>query len=205
MTIRKTSKSPGEKRRQAIIDAAYSLFVEKGYPAVTVDEIIKISGGSKTTLYKFFGSKEGVLKAVTETLAKKMLKEIAHASSTDGNPREELKRIGLNLSKLVLSAEAINQYRLAVVNAMIYPDIAMLWYESGPRTTFEGVAEYLEKETAAGRLKVRNPMRAAHFLLGMIFFKDNLTMSIGAKAPPESEMEAIVNEAVDVFLAAYVS
>jgi len=186
-----------------MLDAAYSLFVEKGYAAVTVDEIIKISGGSKTTLYKLFGSKEGILKAVTETLAKKMLTEIELASVSAGTPREDLRRIGLSLSKLVLSSEAINQYRLAVANAMTFPDMAMLWYESGPRTTFEGVAEYLKKETTAGRLKVRNPMRAALFFLGMMFFKDNITMSVGAEAPPESEMDAIVTEAVEVFLAAY--
>jgi len=186
-----------------MLEAAYSLFVEKGYAAVTVDEIIKISGGSKTTLYKLFGSKEGILKAVTETLANKMLSEIKLVSTSAKSPREELKRIGLRLSKLILSAEAINQYRLAVTNAMAFPEIAMLWYQFGPRTTFEGLADFLEKETASGRLKVPNPPRAALFFLGMIFFKDNIAMSIGAEAPTESEMDAVVSEAVEVFLAAY--
>jgi AcrR family transcriptional regulator len=203
MTTRKTANSAAEKRRQAMIDAAYALFVEKGYATVTVDEIIKISGGSKSTLYNLFGSKDGILKAVTETLADKMLTEIELESSSQKPPREELSRIALSLSKLILSSEAINQYRLAVANAITFPDMAMLWYESGPKTTIEGVAKYLKKATAAGRLKVRNPMQAAQFFLGMIFFKDNITMSIGAEAPLESEINAVVTEAVEVFLAAY--
>ena len=65
--------SAGNQRREAIVEAAYTLFMERGYESVSMDHIIGIAGGSKATLYKFFGSKEGVLKAVIASLADKML------------------------------------------------------------------------------------------------------------------------------------
>ena len=89
------------------------------------------------------------------------------------------------------------------MNAKIIPGLSQLWYNCGPKTTFDGFAAYLETEKAAGRLKIDNPRRAALFFLGMIIFKDNLAMSIGADPPSKKEMEDVVTEAVEVFLAAY--
>jgi TetR/AcrR family transcriptional repressor of mexJK operon len=185
------------------MEAAMSLFMEKGYAAVTMDEIISVAGGSKSSLYNYFGNKEGVLKAVVESLADDMLQEINIPFHSYQTPREALNRIGLRVSKLILSANASNQYRIAISNSNVFPDTSRIWYESGPERTFDGLAEYLKRENSAGRLQVDNPKRAALFFLGMIVFKDHLTMSIGFDPPPESEMKEIVKEAVDVFLSAY--
>ena len=53
-----------EERRAAIIAAAHELFVENGYDAVSLTAIVRKSGGSLATLYKLFGSKEGLLLAI---------------------------------------------------------------------------------------------------------------------------------------------
>jgi hypothetical protein len=42
----RVTNTAGERRRQAILDAAWSLFLEKGYPAVSVDEIISVSSSA---------------------------------------------------------------------------------------------------------------------------------------------------------------
>ncbi|UCF31142.1 MAG: TetR/AcrR family transcriptional regulator [bacterium] len=193
----------GEKRRKAILDAAWSLFLEKGYAAVSVDEIIRASGGSKSSLYKYFGSKEGILKELIESFAEDMLTEVKLPFPLDKTPEATLKRIGLRIGGMALSPFAINQYRLAVSNANPFPEIARMWYEFGPKKTFDGLAEYMEKVAEAGKLTIKNPERAALFFFGMIIFKDNMAMSIGAPPPTEAELEEIVDEAVRVFLAAY--
>ena len=203
MDKRQPGKSAAERRRQAMMEAAYALFIEKGYAAVTVDDIIQRSGGSKSSLYKFFGNKEGVLSAVIEDLAHEMLDEVRIIASSDKTIREELLNIGFTIGRLALSANAINQYRLAIANAAPYPDLSRLWFEKGPGTTFAGLAEYLKNETAEGRLKIDNPERAAQFFLGMIICKDNILMSIGDPGPSDAELREIVNDAVDLFLAAY--
>jgi AcrR family transcriptional regulator len=193
----------GQKRRGEMIEAAYSLFIDKGYASVSVDDIIGVSGGSKSSLYKYFGSKEGILKAVVESLADDMLKRIDVDFSARGTPREALNRIGMVLVDLALSENAINQHRHAVSHAKAFPDVAKLWYESGPRRTMEGIADFLEKEAAAGRLRVANPRRAALFFAGMIIFHDNMRLLVCLPRPKRSELKEMVSEAVEVFLAAY--
>lgn len=192
-----------EKRRKAMLEAAYDLFVEKGYGSVSVDEIIKVSGGSKSTLYKFFGSKEGIMKAVVESLAEEMLQQIRVEPPPGKTIREVLIGIGDTLADLALSDNAINQHRLAVNNARTFPDVARLWYETGPKTTFDGITEVFAKETARGRLKVDNPEHAAWFFGGMVIFKENMNRLIGAPCPKKAEMKAWVEETVDAFLKIY--
>lgn len=55
-----------ENKRDAIMKCALELFAEKGYDAVSPNEIVEKVGVTKPTLYYFFGSKEGLL----ETLLK---------------------------------------------------------------------------------------------------------------------------------------
>ena len=117
-----------------------------------VDEIIRVSGGSKSSLYKFFGSKENILKEIIESLAEDMLREIDFPVTEDQPPEVTHKRIGLHIGSMALSTFAVNQYRLAVSNANLFPKIARLWYESGPGKVFSGLTKYIwqGKMQAAG-------------------------------------------------------
>jgi AcrR family transcriptional regulator len=167
-----------EQRRQAILDAAHSLFLSKGYAAVSVDEIVRASGGSKSAVYKFFGGKKGLLEAVTESLAAKMLSEMDIERTGGMDVRDSLHAMSLKLIGLILSEAAITQYRLAI-------------------------ARYLKKEVDAGRLRIKNCKLAADLFLGMLICKYNIAMSIGESAPTPKQMKQIVSEAVDIFLSAY--
>jgi len=51
-------------RRQAILDAAEALFLEYGYPSVSLSTIVQRSGGSLATIYQMFGNKQGLLHAI---------------------------------------------------------------------------------------------------------------------------------------------
>jgi AcrR family transcriptional regulator len=193
----------GRKRRTEMIEAGYSLFMEKGYASVSIDDIIRVSGGSKSSVYKYFGSKEGILKAVIESLADDMLREIRMEFPTGGSPRETMTRIGMVLVDLALSDNAINQHRHAVSHAKAFPDVAKLWYESGPKKGMDGLAEFLEKEVAAGRLRIPDPRRAALLFAGMIIFHENMRLLVCLPRQKKSELRSMVSEAVEVFLAAY--
>ncbi|EJD6088430.1 TetR/AcrR family transcriptional regulator [Acinetobacter baumannii] len=50
----------GIERRLALLLSATELFLEKGYDAVSLDDIVNHAGGSKTSIYKYFGNKDGL-------------------------------------------------------------------------------------------------------------------------------------------------
>jgi AcrR family transcriptional regulator len=55
-----------EETRVRIIESAHALFSENGYPNVSLDEIAEGAGVSRQTVYVQFGSKQGVLEALSE-------------------------------------------------------------------------------------------------------------------------------------------
>jgi AcrR family transcriptional regulator len=56
--------------RDRLLDAAYALFCQHGINAVGVDAIVEKAGTAKTTLYKLFGSKYGLVEEVLNTEGK---------------------------------------------------------------------------------------------------------------------------------------
>ncbi|MDO8189360.1 helix-turn-helix domain-containing protein [Conexibacter sp. JD483] len=54
----------GADRRQAILDAALAVFLERGFDAATIEAVRDRSGASTGSIYHFFGSKERLAAAL---------------------------------------------------------------------------------------------------------------------------------------------
>src|SRR6266567_3099344 len=52
------------ERRQLLLDAAESVFLESGYSSASMDDIARRAGMSKKTLYRLFETKESLFAAV---------------------------------------------------------------------------------------------------------------------------------------------
>lgn len=63
----KRQQQAGETR-QAMIDAARRLFAEVGYQATTIDAIAEEAGVSSPTVYAVFGSKRGLMLAISDDM-----------------------------------------------------------------------------------------------------------------------------------------
>jgi AcrR family transcriptional regulator len=54
------------RTRAAVVDAARTLFLERGYAATTIEAISGLSDTPQATVYRLFSSKLGILKAVLD-------------------------------------------------------------------------------------------------------------------------------------------
>ncbi|HEX5946937.1 MAG TPA: helix-turn-helix domain-containing protein, partial [Acidimicrobiales bacterium] len=52
--------------RAAVVEAARSLFLERGYGATTIDAISDLADVPAATVYRLFSSKHGILKALLD-------------------------------------------------------------------------------------------------------------------------------------------
>src|SRR5512143_547833 len=192
---------PGDRRRTAMMDAAWKLFMQKGYVAVSLDEVIRTSGGSKSSIYEFFGSKEGLFLAIIEDITAKIVSDM-RLPDTEGMPtREALRRIGFALGRDILSEQGIGLYWLSVSISRKFPKVARGFYESGPRTPQRALANFLAKEGKTARLKIKDPLRASEVFHALLLDFTHLAMSLNVRsAPSGKELKKIVDEAVDLFL-----
>ena len=76
---------------ERILATALDLFAVKGYDATAVREICEAAGITKPTLYHFYGSKDGVLRALVSTGFERFRRLVDSSLATPGSFRERTK------------------------------------------------------------------------------------------------------------------
>ena len=69
----------GQQRREQLLNVGRKLFAEKGFEAVTVEEIAAKAGVSKPVVYEHFGGKEGLYAVVVDRETNYLLESISEA------------------------------------------------------------------------------------------------------------------------------
>lgn len=91
----------GQERREQLLDVGRKLFAEKGFEAVSVEEIAAKAGVSKPVVYEHFGGKEGLYAVVVDREMTYLLLSISEAlgdlKDSSSNARVLLERAGFAL------------------------------------------------------------------------------------------------------------
>lgn len=86
----------GQERRAQLLDVGRQLFAQKGFEAVSVEEIAAKAGVSKPVVYEHFGGKEGLYAVVVDREMNTLLSAIS-AALTAGGTRALLEQAGMAL------------------------------------------------------------------------------------------------------------
>jgi len=86
----------GRERREQLILVGRQLFADKGFEAVTVEEIAATAGVSKPVVYEHFGGKEGLYAVVVDREMNQLLTSISGALQGT-HPRQLLEQAGMAL------------------------------------------------------------------------------------------------------------
>ena len=84
------STARGRERYARIVAAAEQLFAERDYHDVSINEIVRISGGSLATIYKWFGGKDELLYAILLRRIQFVQETIARYSFSGASLDEDL-------------------------------------------------------------------------------------------------------------------
>jgi len=90
-----------EELPDRLMDAAFELFIERGFADTTMDEIAKRAGASTKTLYSRFANKMEILQAVVERNVERTI--VTHVRSfalspETSTPRDYLFKLGLQVA-----------------------------------------------------------------------------------------------------------
>lgn len=83
----------GARSREAVLDAAERLMAEHGYQAATVAVLVDKAGIPPSSIYHYFGSKEGVLLAVMERGAERFFEALPDLDRRLGSQTEHLQAL----------------------------------------------------------------------------------------------------------------
>jgi AcrR family transcriptional regulator len=189
-------------KNEAILDAALEVMSERGLFA-SLEEIARRAGVSKQTIYNHYGSRAELMRALSE----RRVAEITAALVTPGAeafPERALADYGRALLGLLLRPRTIGLMRLAAAAAGESSDLSRAMYEHGTKASRARLARFLEREHAAGRLEVPNPMAAAEMFGGMVVGSLQTAFMLGAVTEiTEAEIDEIAREAARRFMRAF--
>jgi TetR/AcrR family transcriptional regulator, mexJK operon transcriptional repressor len=196
------------RKRRAILAAATTLFLSKGYLATSMDQIAEAASVSKQTVYKQFAGKQSLFREiVTSTVAEvsdPVAEQIAGLSaSTD--PTAGLQGLARALLAQVIQPQVMQLRRLIIGEASRFPELGRLFYDSGPGRTIDALAATFESLAARGTLRLQDPQLAAeHFNWLIMSAPLNRVMLCGdIEQPTQTEIDRYADTGTQAFLAAY--
>jgi TetR/AcrR family transcriptional regulator, mexJK operon transcriptional repressor len=207
-TMKKASGRPpaneASGRMEDILGIAAQAFLDEGFDRTSVGAIARLAGASKETLYARFATKEELFEAVITRKAEILLEKFSRVLIPGKKIDKLLESYGLSLLNFMLSADMQRLSRTVVSAAPHFPELAERFWKLCPGREQQQLANYLQAESAAGRLNGLNSRKAAELFfslcLGQFLLHAQLLVR---KRPSTAERRAHIQEVVRMFLAAY--
>jgi AcrR family transcriptional regulator len=184
-----------------LLDAALSLFTERGYGDTTMEQIAKRAGASTKTIYSRYANKAEILRAVVTRIVERTI--ALHGAETPGDPADIepltfLTSLGRQIDgRISGDAAALNQ--LALAEARRFPEFAALHKAVVGRGA--GIIRHaLEQWRKDGRLPwLDDAERAAHLCMTMLTDPARIRSALG-EPMPQPEINEHVTYAAKLFL-----
>ena len=190
-----------EARQEEFLRAATEVFFKSGFAGASVDEIIAKVGGSKRTIYSYFGNKEQLFATVVREIVRNAMGPLAEADFVRADLEATLQEAGLRYLGVIMSPEALQLYRTVVGEGSRFPDLAKVFFEDGPGRMSANLARVLEERGGEWGIAAGDPERLADHFLGMIRDDLHLQVVLGLRPPPTpDEARAAVESAVRMFV-----
>jgi TetR/AcrR family transcriptional regulator len=144
MTLPSPEMIPLEPQaKQRLLDAAGRLFLEKGYAATSVHEIVAAAGVTKPTLYYYFTNKEAIYLAIIQQAAIRFHTVLSEHAEPEGPALEHLLELAGHIYDLFI--KEINAARLIYAKAygapLGTPAFDMTAVESSFIGVFRGIVQ----------------------------------------------------------------
>ena len=196
-----TAKGQRGGSREAIVDAAARLFLERGFGSVSMDELAVAAGLARRTLYNQFASKEEIFRAMLLRVSRQLEHAFPPGIETQGDVEDVLRLIARVIVDLHKNPEYLGFLRMVVADARQFPWIAKEFAAvMDPQT--ERLTRYLAHLTVLGILNCQNPTLAAHQFMGILNEFSLWPWMIGRDRALASD-EDVVEEGLRMFLLRY--
>jgi len=189
-------------KNEAILDAAVAAMGERGV-AVSLEEVARRAGVSKQTIYNHYGSKAELLRALMARRVDAITAPLEMPGAAD-HPQQALAGFARTMMSALLDPNAIAFMRVIVLSAAELPELAETFYSAGRQNSRARLAQFLARETAAGRLDTPDPALAADFFSGMVVGTYQFALTLGLNPNlTAKDIDRIADEAAGRFLRAF--
>ncbi|GAB6408228.1 TetR/AcrR family transcriptional regulator [Pseudomonas sp. MHK4] len=191
-------------KRQAILDAAKTLFLTKGYANTSMDAVAAQAGVSKLTVYSHFNDKETLFSAAVVAKCEEQLPSLFFELPEGVAVQTVLLNIARGFHQLINSDESVNLHRLIMALGSQDPKLSLIFFEAGPQRMLHGMERLLARIDEIGVLSIDKPRNAAEHFFCLLKGAANFRLLYGCGEPLTGDAaESHVQEVVGLFMRAY--
>ena len=198
--------APGQdpKKRGQILEGARKVFHANGFDGASMNDIARVAGVSKGTLYVYFENKERLFLELIAEEKRADLWPIVSLDPEDHDVASVLNRFGQEFVKLLARPYYIKAMRTVFSIVERMPEVGADYYSRGPQLCMEKLAVYLEAQAKAGVVEIDDCLLAAQQFMDLS--QSGLLRKLLFNAAPTLSDEGIaqqVSRAVTFFLKVY--
>ena len=140
------------QRSQAILDAAFEEFAEKGYESTRLEDVAHRAGIAKGTVYLYFKNKEALFRAVLRDQITHVLSDFEGYAQKSSRSADDLIRelLSRQYSQLVQNAKARSIVRLLIAESRKFPQLSEIYYNDMIAPGIRTIRLILEKASSSG-------------------------------------------------------
>ena len=194
------TRPPADPKHSAFVDVARDLFFAQGYGATSMSSVAAKVGGSKTTLWAHFPSKEALFAGVVDDTVERYRRLADLPLDASDDARDTLRRFGAGLMGVTLSPAVLALHRLVVAEAGRFPEIGAAYHGRGPDLATTRLAAWVAAAIDTGTLRPGDPSRAASQFTHMCQSGAYQSCLYGAPTPSADTIAADIEAAVDSFM-----
>lgn len=164
--VRRKEARPGE-----LLEAALTLFVEKGYAATKVDEVAARAGVSKGTLFLYFSSKEELFKAVVRhNIAERFSTWNGEFEQFQGTTTDMLRYCYSSWWQHIGATRASGIAKLMLSEASHFPEITQFYQREVTEPGQQLIRRVLQRGMDCGEFRPLNLDYAVYAVLAPLMF-----------------------------------
>jgi AcrR family transcriptional regulator len=146
------TEKPGKREinkarmRAEIVEVATKSFQEHGYAATSMSAIADELGGSKTTLWSHFSSKEDLFVAVIDHRVECFSEDLERAMKISAFSSATLRALCLKMIAKLLTESSTRLFSLIISEGSRFPEIVEAFSARGPKRLRTNMREFFEMQ-----------------------------------------------------------
>ena len=187
------------ERRQSIIQAALTLFSQKGFRGTTTREIAREADVSEATIFKHFATKEALYSAIID--AKARAEEVLAAASQAAAARDDARVLTAVATTILSRVEKDPAFmRLLLYSALEGHALSEMFFTTQVRRTHLFLTDYIASRIQEGAFRSVDPLLAARGFIGTVIHYLLIHELFGVPRPAHFGSGEVIALYVDIFL-----
>jgi AcrR family transcriptional regulator len=190
-----------ESRPQEILDAALTVFAEKGFAAARMDDIAVRAGVTKGTIYLYFDSKEAVFKTlVRESIGGTLENVVDTANRFEGSAADLLRLMLRTIGQFMRISDRIVLAKIVIAEFGNFPELARFYREEVVEKGLAALGSVISRGIAQGEFRDIAPDHGARLCIAPILLAAVWRTTFATIDTQPYDLEGLIETHIDVLL-----